>query len=250
MAYCPHCKKTVDDRWIECPVCRTEVIASKTAVRKEKARTLNKVPDADGKKPMGFLERLAGVLRFRADAFDSMSIKPQFGELTLLFAADFAILYAANSIGLYIELPAGSLGGRLLTSQLLIGVGISIAMVFYMITGAIAHLIIKVLGGHAEYVVTLFVMLYVSLAWGIPATLASLGLLAFGLPTLLVAALWLFVALSVIAGFIVGLSVVHGASRTATAIGVISSYAALVALYYYITTGPDIISLLAGLRQT
>ena len=250
MAYCPRCKKEVDERWIECPACRTEVVSSKTAANKGKTRTLNKPPDEGDKKSMGFFGRFTGVLRFNPEAYVTMSIQPQFGELTLLFAAGIAILYAAHSALYSGALTAIAQGGIASASSMLVDIGILAAMAFYLVTGAIAHFIIKVLGGHAEYVVTLFVMLYVSLAWGIPAAVITIGIAALGMPLLLVVALWVFAALSIIASFIIGLSVVHGASKTATVIGLLSSYAAVAALFYYMTTGPDLTVMVSRFRPS
>lgn len=234
MAYCPKCKKVVEERWIECPVCRTPVVPDERYARRDESRTLNKMPGVQARKEYNFPERVAGVLKFDRRVLESMAIRHYILEVFLL--------YAAGNV-LYLFIPAspyaGFFGMDFLsnTSPFVFAVKLLTAFVGVAIAAGSIQFALKVFGGHESFATTLAVMLYVAAVWGIAMNAVSFVLEVLLTPVFgtLVALLSvelaaLFFVFLILAGWVVAFSVVHDMSSVMAVVSVLAGLALFLAV--------------------
>ncbi|MFH1125940.1 MAG: RING finger protein [Candidatus Altiarchaeota archaeon] len=231
MAYCPRCRKEVADRWIECPVCRTEVIRKETVYRKDTSVKLNRLPGLEEKKQYNMFGRIMGVLKFEGLTFENMSITQPTGEAMLLYLLSIilsSILYSTDSYkSLLASLPGKipEISGGLTAAGMLVGL---IIMVFSALT---AHLFLRIMGGNGNLMTTFTTMLFVSSVWGI-TYLLLVGFMAIaGASLLYLPLLSLTLFLIITLEYVTAFSVVHGISKKASAVAVVLSYSAQVVLF-------------------
>lgn len=226
MAYCPKCRRVVEEKWIECPVCRTNVVPDEKYARKEEAKTLNKPPGWEARREYGFFDRLVGVLKFDRQVIDSMAVRQPMMEVLALIAASNLIywLIPASPYAVYF-------GMDFLTRPYFIVLALKLLVTSVVVLAAAAaiHFAVKVFGGHEGYATTILVMLYVAAEWSIVMNIASLilelaGTLLYGpsMAALSVDLVTLAFVFVVFVGWVVAFAVVHGMSTTMALISVVA----------------------------
>lgn len=248
MAYCPKCRKVVDERWIECPVCRTEVVPDERYARRDESRTLNKPPAVDSHRQYGFMERVEGVLKFDRRVFENIAIRQPFLEVVLLYVACTLIsgfLPAGAYSGFFgVELPWPS------DFFTLFGLGIMLAGI--LVAAYAIHLPLRILCGRESFTTTLSIMLYVSVTWSIVMNVVGLisGLLLKPLlgqiaASIVVDLLSIVFLLVVVAEWVVAFSVVHEITHATALVAVLTGMALFAVLsagvYVAFSAGLDLL---------
>lgn len=227
VAYCPKCNKIVADRWIECPVCRTEVVHKDTP-RRDTGVILNKPPGKEDKKQFDFLGRVIGVLTFKAEAFDNISTIQPVGEAIILLIVNLLIsmvvIYPKTYIRFATNLPPSVPASSL--SYLTIGfVGGIIGGVIFLIIGvAITHLILRVLGGRGDFMTTFNIMLFIGLVWGIAGNLLGGAFIWSGFPLIILYAFSIIFSLIAAVEYLIAFPIAHDISKAKSIVAVVLSY--------------------------
>jgi hypothetical protein len=211
MAYCPKCKKEVAERWIECPVCRTEVIRKE---RKDDGVILNRPPGKKEAESYNFISRIKGVFTFNEKVFDDLSVAQPIGQAVLLFIANIMVAVIFIYPRTYMQLAAQLPTANPLMLAILFAVGFALSTVLFLIIVGITHLIIRTLGGQGTLTGTFVIMCFVGFTWGSIGNALGGLLIWTGFPLLVLYALslitWVITAISYMIAFSVACDLPRG----------------------------------------
>ena len=238
MAYCPACRKQVEEKWIECPFCRREVIHERGFLGDRKRAVENPLPLKKTRTEFDLYNRVKCILLFRPEVFEDIAMSQPVGEAIPLYAISLLISLSISSTSACSDYITNSVSWIAENQVLVVTSNIFFSILTFLLGVAIAHVIIRMLEGKSDLMATLTTMLYVNAVWSIvmtPAVFITIGL------SLLFSSLGMqsiaqilgllpgsimnlaFMAIIILES-ITALSIVHNTSKIISGLGVVASY--------------------------
>jgi len=268
VAYCPRCDKVVEDKWLECPVCRSELVQRDELLRREEARRFASAPsrampqspaqpmpqrrDEPVRRPdfrrqprpdypsgrTDFFGRVTGVLSFKVDVLKGISKTRPYNEiifmylLNLIFSISFQSAQSAKSFSeIMPQAPATS---ESLVVFTLISSGIG--LVISLIGVGIAHFVIKMFNGRGGFSTTLATMFYVSMVWTVVLNIIGIVPLALSPSLMIIFSLSsILIAIVVLVEYVIALAAAHELDKMKSAIAVAISWGVQFTIYMALT---------------
>ncbi|GEM_PF-1635825 len=226
MAYCPKCDSIVDEKWIECPVCRTPVVEKKTfsgVVRPKTPQVLKKFSIT--KISNSFLRRILGVLTFNGEVIREIASKKPEKQIIYFYLIEFTLgltflLLKSNSLALP-SFPLDALNKLFIIGGFFIGT--LVGLLLLIIYCVVAHFTIKLFAGWGELKSTIVLLLYIIFVWGIIGSLIGYLFNVLGLPPSGAYLIHFLVWILVLVESVIGLSLIHETSRFKSAVAVVLS---------------------------